>query len=117
LSIGYGELTALYAAHIKQLPILNISGKSNSDAASSKDLYLSSTNLRHALLYSIKTHGINGARCAALRLVLQDCLGVGGVHRVHKPEIEHYGSKAEKKDFCAYGMELEEQMRALCMDK
>lgn len=75
-------------------------------------------NLRHALLSSIKTHGINGARCAALRLVLQDCLGVDELHKLYTQGIEHCGSKVEKKDLdSAYGKELEEQMRVLYVDK
>lgn len=35
----------------------------------------SSLALRGTLIKEIKRHEINGARCAALTLVLQDCLG------------------------------------------
>jgi hypothetical protein len=52
-------------------------GRANNSQLSIWDLYLLSTSLRSALSSSIKAHSVNGARCAALRFVLQDCLDVG----------------------------------------
>lgn len=75
---GYGKLAALYASYLKtKLCLSSPEAPRNRHSSSTwESLYHSTVVLREALLSSIQEHSVNGARCMALRLVLQDCLQI-----------------------------------------
>jgi len=67
----------LYAIYLKAK--LDVFPVPRDQLLASQNLYSASIAIREALISSIKTHTVNGARCAALRLILQDCLRFGQV--------------------------------------
>jgi len=75
---GYGKLAALYATYLRSKLCLSIPAtpRSTQNCSTWENLYQSTVALREALLSSIQEHSVNGARCMALRLVLQDCLQI-----------------------------------------
>lgn len=77
---GYGKLATLYASYLKtKLCLSGLDAFRNRQNFANWDSFNRSTiTLREALLSSIEGHSVNGARCLALRLVLQDCLQMDG---------------------------------------
>jgi hypothetical protein len=102
----------LYAICLKAK--LDLASTTRDPLIASQSFYSASTVIREALLSSIKMHTINGARCAALRLVLQDCLRL---EQIQGNVFDEMRSKENYKDKALSNFEeLEENMRELKVD-